>query len=94
MMPSRRPIRLTRSQVGYLTEATFLPVSNEQLLEDLRFEDGDSAVILVADDVVEDVRSALTNEVARIGFDSNYDLTTEGRLLEELIDCFAVGDDG
>jgi hypothetical protein len=38
----------------------------------------------------EEVRDALTEALARIGFKSNYELTQQGRILEDLIDRFFV----
>ena len=38
----------------------------------------------------ETVREALTEELARVGFDPNYELTVEGRLIESLIDALFI----
>ncbi len=35
----------------------------------------------------EAAREALTEELVRVGFDSDYELTAEGRLIESLIDA-------
>ena len=39
----------------------------------------------------ETIRGALTVELARCGFDADYEPTTEGRLIEDLIDDLFVG---
>ena len=39
----------------------------------------------------ETVRGALTKELARQGFDADYEPTAEGRLIEDLIDDFFIG---
>lgn len=49
-----------------------------------------SAVLKLSRDLAEEFREALTNELAKVGFDENYDLTAEGRILEDLIDFFHV----
>ena len=36
------------------------------------------------------VREALTEELARVGFDRHYELTAEGRLIEGLIDALFI----
>lgn len=38
----------------------------------------------------ETVREALTKELARVGFDPDYELTVEGRLIESLIDALFI----
>ncbi|WP_428149841.1 hypothetical protein [Brevundimonas sp.] len=36
------------------------------------------------------VRDALTTELATVGFDPEYELTAEGRLIEDLIDALFI----
>lgn len=40
----------------------------------------------------EEFREKFTLELTRVGFDDNYQLTTEGKLLEDLIDRFFISD--
>lgn len=39
--------------------------------------------------MAEEFRNIFTERLAKIGFDENYELTTEGRMLEDLIDKFS-----
>ena len=38
----------------------------------------------------ETVRDALTAELAKVGFDADYELTAEGRLIEGMIDALFI----
>jgi hypothetical protein len=48
-------------------------------------------VISIDGSKCEEVRTALTELLAKIGFDANYSPTKEGRVLEELIDKLFIG---
>lgn len=74
-------------------EAAFTPTAAQRaILERLLFPEHivvtlqRSSFALDANDT-ETVREALTEELARVGFDSDYELTAEGRLIEGLIDA-------
>lgn len=49
---------------------------------------GRTVVLRVTSAIAEEFRDAFTLELARIGFDANYGITSEGRILEDLIDAF------
>lgn len=83
-------VRLPRRQIHYLNNAKFLsPLQIEAVHAAESSSDG-SAVLKLSRDLAEEFREALTNELAKVGFDENYDLTAEGRILEDLIDFFHV----
>ena len=77
--------------------ATFRPTQEQRaILERLNVPEGVAAALrqtrfaLEAQDS-EIVRGALTEELARRGFDANYEPTAEGRLIQDMIDDFFVG---
>lgn len=49
--------------------------------------------LYVSQGVAEKFRSIFTDQLAKVGFGVDYELTGEGRTLEGLIDHFYVGDD-
>jgi len=67
----------------------FLPILAEQLDNELVAPDG-SALLNVDSAIAEQVREELTNCLAEVGFDEKYELSEEGRILEDLIDLFFV----
>lgn len=42
--------------------------------------------ILFQDDIAEEIREWAIDRLNNVGFDNNYDLTPEGRILENLVD--------
>ena len=83
-------IRLSRREIHYLINAKFLgPLQIEAVRAAESSNDG-SAVLRLSRNSAEEFREAFTQELANVGFDENYDLTAEGRILEDLIDRFHV----
>jgi len=83
-----KAVRLSGSQVAYLKSARFLEPSLTQIVEAAEALEGDSHIVRVARDVAEQFRAAFTDRLAKVGFDAQYELTDEGRMLEDLIDRF------
>ena len=91
MNVAQRLIRLSRNEVEYLRQASFLP---SHLVEIVRFAESaseGSLFLRVSRDAAEGFRSAFTDRLAKVGFGVDYELTGEGSLLEDLIDRFYVG---
>ena len=83
-------IRLPRREIHYLINAKFLgPLQIEAVRAAESSSDG-SAVMRLSRNSAEEFRETFTNELAKVGFDENYDVTAEGRILEDLIDFFHV----
>lgn len=83
-------IRLSRQEIDYLINANFLgPLQIDEVRAAESSNDA-SAVLRVSRDLAEEFREAFTNELAKVGFDENYNLTAEGRILEDLIDRFNI----
>lgn len=49
--------------------------------------------ILISQELSEEFRDIFTRRLAKVGFNENYDLTTEGQILENLIDHFFIRDE-
>ncbi len=81
-------VRLSRREEGYLSEAVFLKAHQLEVLRKRALTDQGGAILTLSRDLAEEFREAFTEQLARVGFDKNYETTPEGRLLEELIDRF------
>lgn len=88
MNTTDRDVRLSKSHMLYLRNAGDMPASLARLLESARQISDDEHMILVPHDIAEEIRSAFTDRLAKVGFDADYEPTSEGRMLEELIDRF------
>lgn len=92
MNVARRLIRLSRDEVEYLRQASFLPSYLEEIVRSAEPASERSFFLRVSRDAAEGFRSAFTDRLAKVGFGVDYELTDEGRLLEDLIDRFYVAD--
>jgi hypothetical protein len=83
-----RSVRLSRRHFDYLMSARFLPQPLLELLQEDAQWQSNAATVALSSQTAEEMRDVLTERMAKVGFDSAYELTPEGRVLEELIDCF------
>lgn len=83
-------IRLPPREIQYLINANFLGPLQAEAVRAAELSSDGSAVIRLSRNSAEKFRETFTNELAKVGFDENYDLTAEGRILEGLIDFFHV----
>jgi hypothetical protein len=90
---AEKRIHLSKRHVEYLRQSSFLPASLARLVEAVGSEGDEARVIRVSQEVAEKFRSAFTDQLAKVGFGVDYQPTSEGRILEELIDRFFLGDD-
>jgi hypothetical protein len=88
MNATHRTIRLSAKQLEYLKSANFLPASLGAILDTAQYMTTETCSISVSQDTAEEFRSVFTERLARAGFDISYELTDEGRVLEDLIDRF------
>jgi hypothetical protein len=69
--------------------ASFLPQPLRALLQEYaQWPSSAVATVLLSSEAVEEMREVFTERLAKVGFDAEYELTPEGRVLEDLIDCF------
>lgn len=83
-----RRVDLTRSEFDYLKTAGFLPPALLECLQNVRWRSAVAGTLEVSAATAEEFREALTEQLARVGFDKTYEPTAEGGLLEDLIDRF------
>lgn len=87
-MAEFRRIKLSRSEISYLKNASFLPAELDQIMQTSLSLDDNKDVMLLSLDAAERFREEFTAQLAKTGFDSGYEPTSEGRMLEALIDRF------
>lgn len=82
-----RKVFLSESELKYLCSADFVRMDYfiSSVCSKLT-----AKCVDVDDDLAEAYRSIFTQRLAEVGFDSDYCLTAEGRMLERLIDRFQV----
>ena len=84
-----RHIVLRQNEIDYLIDEGFLSSVHLAVIKNASMRSKRSAVIELTDAVAEEFREAFTGRLAVVGFDEEYELTVEGRLLEDLIDLFS-----
>ena len=84
-------VRMSRHEIDYLSSAAFLTSNQIDTIRSAeRSEDG-SASVTISRDHAEEFRDAFTFQLGKVGFDGKYEVTSEGRILEALIDRFFTG---
>lgn len=81
-------VRLSTRELMYLKNTNFLPTSLAQLIEGAKPISDDRYAVNISRDAREQFRSAFTERLAKVGFGADYEPTSEGKMLEELIDRF------
>lgn len=89
---AKKRIQLSSEQMQFIKRSSFLPTSLARVLDAAQFEGNEALAIYISRDVAEAFRSAFTDQLAKVGFNDDYELTSEGRMLEELIDHFYLVD--
>jgi hypothetical protein len=83
-------VKLKKDEFDYLNYS--LLAGNEDLHSKLQFSTrGSFFFVDVSDDIVDDVHDWAMEELQRNGFDINYDLTYEGKILQGLVDTLYEG---
>lgn len=83
-----KSVQLSARELMYLKNVHFLPQPLVQIIEAAQSIGGDRHAVAVSDVVAEQFRSAFTDHLAKVGFGSDYEPTSEGKMLEDLIDHF------
>jgi hypothetical protein len=86
MVETPRLVRLNRQQLRYLTEK-FAPGGAERF----GVSDEVSGSLRITEEERGRLISAVADRLAQYGFDSEYRITGEGRLLESIIDALTSG---
>ncbi|HTN36794.1 MAG TPA: hypothetical protein VL053_06940 [Arachidicoccus sp.] len=83
-------IKLSKNQFDYLGYS----FSEDQKVLRLKLKEirkeNQSVIIEVDESTVDEIRDWASEELQKKGFDINYELTDEGKILEALIDAFYI----
>ncbi|MCE6987852.1 hypothetical protein [Dyadobacter sp. CY323] len=83
-------VKLKKEEFDYLSNS--LLTENEDLYSKLQFSArGSFFFVEVSKEIVDEVHEWAMDELQRIGFDINYDLTKEGKILQGLVDTLFEG---
>jgi len=79
-------IKLNKAQFDYLD---YVLSEQQDLSSKLKIKiENQFVYITIDDDTADQIRDCVGEELQRVGFDENYELTPEGIILENLIDLF------
>jgi hypothetical protein len=82
-------IQLSHDEISYLSAMPELELLHQALLHaDSTFAHG--VAVMLSRDLIEKCRETLTDRLGKVGFDENYEVTSEGKMIENLIDRFYV----
>lgn len=82
--------RLSAAEFAFLSQIVLGDKSAADLLKNHELRQGGQAVVRLTRTETEQLREFLTVRLAIVGFQGDYSLTEQGRILEELIDRFFV----
>jgi len=81
-------VRLAGREAMYLRNAAFLPDELARIVKAAKDGEDNEVVISLSPEISERFREVFTEHLAKVGFDDAYEPTSEGKVLEALIDRF------
>ena len=88
-MSSQRVVHLSTEETEFLRRGSFLSDDLRLAIENAEIRADGRCILVVPEAMAESFRTAFTEQLARVGFDVDYKVTSEGSMLEDLIDRFA-----
>lgn len=82
-------VKLNNKEYSYIHKAKFLDENYRKLFSFPQKENTDY-VLKFSEDQVDELRDLCGEQLQVVGFDENYELTEEGKILESLIDKFFI----
>lgn len=86
----RNVVHLSGREAMYLKNAAFLPDELARVVDTAKDTEDNGVAILLSPEISGRLREVLTERLAKVGFDEAYRPTSEGKVLEALIDRFHV----
>ncbi len=83
-------IKLDKKQFEYLSYFLLEKEKEIKLIQVQNKKESEIFIIEVDEDTADKIRDRASDELQKKGFDLNYELTSEGTVLEELIDKFYI----
>lgn len=81
-------VELKKKHLEFLNSAGFLSDALLARLENVEWVSPNRAFLELEPSVVLEFGDELSDQLMMVGFDLNYELTVEGRMIEDLIDLF------
>ena len=88
MTSEKQRVSISNREWMYLKSADFLPPALAKVIASAEALPHGRYVVRLSAEWADELRSAFTERLAKVGFDMNYAPTAEGRMLEDLIDLF------
>jgi hypothetical protein len=83
-------IKFTKKQKDYLINNCLLQKEDLTKLLSTGKEQFNSFIIELSEDKIDELRDICSDKLQEIGFDEDYELTNDGKMLEELIDLLYI----
>lgn len=80
-------IELNNHEYNYLCQASFLASAHKNTISSIIKKD-DRYSLKISEEEADEIRDLCGEQLQLVGFDENYELTFEGKILESLIDKF------
>lgn len=86
----RGTVHLSGRETMYLRNAAFLPDELARIIKAAKDVEDNGILISLSPQMSERFREVFTEHLAKVGFDEAYEPTSEGKVLEALIDRFYI----
>jgi hypothetical protein len=88
-LDNQKSVQLSARQLMYLKNTSFLPDLLAAVIQNAPHLGTEKYVLKIAPEMAREFRSAFTCRLAKLALDSRYDPTTEGVILEQLLERFS-----
>ncbi|VHO02692.1 hypothetical protein [Candidatus Rhabdochlamydia sp. T3358] len=82
-------IELNKNEYNYLCQSSFLANRYQEVLSSSKQYNGKYS-LKVSEDQADEIRDLCGEQLQLVGFNEKYELTSEGKILEPLIDKFFI----
>ena len=83
-------VELNNKEYNYICQASFLNKNYRKLFFSGQ-QHNDKYLIKISEDQADKIRDLCGEQLQIVGFDEKYELTSEGKILDSLIDKFYIG---
>lgn len=84
-------ITLNKAEYEYLIHAKYLDSKIINMLSNVNIENNFKYTLDFPSELIEEMRLIFEDRLQDVGFNEKYDLTDEGKIIENLIDKFFIG---
>ena len=84
-------IKLNSDEFFHIISSCFLPNELIEMINESYEKSGNNYLLSISEDSADQLRDLFSDQLQVAGFDENYNLTKEGKIIENLIDKFFIG---